>query len=679
MASRMEQRDHARVPGGGVWSVVRRGWLSLIAAVGLSYVLMMVGVLVAANVARALALAEVSLFESPRGVLPVWAGILSYVQGVALVVTAVVLAFSALLAATVEATRSVRNGERVAPWTPFHRGLCRILPVTAGVVVLVPRLVLLSLATGILLVASVITVPVAALTGVAWLARPSWRKQWMRWPLLLAVPFGILFLNMVRWALWLPFVVVDGAGGRSGLRASRDAVRPQWATTARPLAGLGAVICVAVAGLIAMSQNGVGPVVAGLTTVAVGVVALMAFAIVATLLYERHTGSMPPPGPGPAVRFPLLPRWAPSPGLVVILAVCLCAQSLWVTQRVASADPVGPGTTYVVNTLDDDLAPDLSTQCVDSAAPCMLRAAVALANTSGLPTPSIGFAPTVNGDIDLLGALMLCTPVTIDGGGTHIKLRNTDVSPGMGSAIIVGCPTHEGSESPPPGPIVLRNLTIAGMPTGHAAGLYVTGGTVTVENSTFTDHHYNDELGSAIHNAGTLSVLNSTFVENYTNNNGATIWTWGYGPLSVVNSTFVDNHGGGVGAAPTRTSVSGTASSATETAASTAPPASASKRAATSPTTAPATTRRAPSSTPTCSSSAPSATTAAPSPPCRSGRGARPSAPATPPTAPPPTPAASCGPSRRRPATPAPTSPPAAPPPRSPRRRTRRRSVPRSR
>src|SRR4051794_18391022 len=107
-----------------VRSVVRRGWPALLAGVVLSYLVLLVATLVAGNVARGLATLELRLFgDGPR--VPTWVGLTAYLQGLILLTVAVGGAFAALLAASVEATRSECAGEHVHPWTPFRRGLAR--------------------------------------------------------------------------------------------------------------------------------------------------------------------------------------------------------------------------------------------------------------------------------------------------------------------------------------------------------------------------------------------------------------------------------------------------------------------------------------------------------------------------------------------------------------------------
>jgi hypothetical protein len=79
----------------------------------------------------------------------------------------------------------------------------------------------------------------------------------MRWPLVVAAPFGLFVFEAVRRALWLPFVVVDGTGARAGLRASRETVRSRWPQTARPFAAVGAATAVCIGIVVAMSAAGV--------------------------------------------------------------------------------------------------------------------------------------------------------------------------------------------------------------------------------------------------------------------------------------------------------------------------------------------------------------------------------------------------------------------------------------
>ena len=549
------RRGHTRAMVG----VARRGWLRLAAVVVLAYVVAMVGLVVATNLSRGLIELEVALFADGDHI-PRWLGVAAFAQGLLLLALAVLAAAASVLAGTVEATRSVRSGEDVRPWTPFRRGLRRVPAVVLSLLLLAPVAAFLFVLAMVLLVGSVITVPVALLSGLFWLVRPKRRGEWIRWPILVAVPFALVTAIALRWSLWLPFVVVDGLGTRKALRSSRDEVRTRWIETAFPLGLVAIVAILGIALVRALTAAGVSDTAVGLVSVGVLLFAVGGGTIVVTLLHETYTGSVPRPLHRQVQE--LVPGFRPSPALVIAIIAGLAAQTLWVAPRdTPTAGAIEPGT-YVVNSLADSAAPDLGVECLTPEAECTLRGAVGQLMANPVPGATITFS--VDGTIPLVDMLEIRESMVIDGDGHHIVLAH-EFAPFP--ALLVGppatppppgceppaeCPPPAcNPECPPPPPppsvdVAFRNLTVLGHPSHHARGLLVQGGNVLVERSTFVGNLFETDHGAAIYNVGNLTVLNSTFKDNAgQSGTGGTIWNDGTG-LSVTNSTFFDNHGGGV-------------------------------------------------------------------------------------------------------------------------------------
>ena len=211
---------------------------------------------------------------------------------------------------------------------------------------------------------------------------------------------------------------------------------------------------------------------------------------------------------------------------------------------------------YVVNSLDDAVLPDLGVECITPEAPCTLRAAVQ--HVMAAPTPGATIAFSVSGTIDLVATLEVRASMAIDGAGQHVTLRN----PAGDSTIFAGA-----------APAAARAAAKAAAKGGRAAvkaearhrrtascsatsrswgprpathpRSSISGGTATVENMAFSGNLYPGDLGSAIINAGNLTVVNSTFIDNAGVAPGGTIMS--FGTLTVNNSTFFENDGGSIG------------------------------------------------------------------------------------------------------------------------------------
>ncbi|HEV3231416.1 MAG TPA: hypothetical protein VG245_04100 [Candidatus Dormibacteraeota bacterium] len=150
------------------------------------------------------------------------------VVSVALVQLAVVLPWLLGMAAAAGLADDVLGGRRLSLRAAYARALAR------G-----PHLVgALALFTAGMLLAGALSLPTFQLwrlglpvgaAGLAvWVLVPRLRRPWLRWLVILALPFGVFAYFVVRWALWLPAVVVEGRGPLAGLRRSGELVGPHW-------------------------------------------------------------------------------------------------------------------------------------------------------------------------------------------------------------------------------------------------------------------------------------------------------------------------------------------------------------------------------------------------------------------------------------------------------------------
>ena len=152
-----------------IGAIARRGWLALVLDVVLAYLVAMVGLVIATNLARGVIELEVALFADGDE-LPRWLGLLVFVEGFVFLGTALLAAAASLLAGVVETTREhpQRRGRSPLDSLPT-RGAPHRAPRTEPRSSTPIGIVLLVLAM-VLLVASVITVPLALLAGLFWLA-----------------------------------------------------------------------------------------------------------------------------------------------------------------------------------------------------------------------------------------------------------------------------------------------------------------------------------------------------------------------------------------------------------------------------------------------------------------------------------------------------------------------------
>jgi hypothetical protein len=90
--------------------------------------------------------------------------------------------------------------------------------------------------------------------------------------------------------------------------------------------------------------------------------------------------------------------------------------------------------------------------------------------------------------------------------------------------------------------ITIINLTLTNGTSWQDGGAIHNNGTLSIDNSTFTNNTASSSSGGAIDNYGTLSVDNSTFTNNTANYDyGSAINNENGGTLIVNNSTFTNN------------------------------------------------------------------------------------------------------------------------------------------
>jgi hypothetical protein len=89
---------------------------------------------------------------------------------------------------------------------------------------------------------------VALIGLIYWWQKPAARKPWLKWLIVLTAPYGLATYYAVRWSLYVPPIVLEGAGPVAGLRRSSRLVEHEWFRAAAVLT-LASLILVVLVGM----------------------------------------------------------------------------------------------------------------------------------------------------------------------------------------------------------------------------------------------------------------------------------------------------------------------------------------------------------------------------------------------------------------------------------------------
>ena len=136
-----------------------------------------------------------------------------------------------------------------------------------------------------------------ALIGLlVWWLRPTARKTWLKWLIILTTPYGLPTYYAFRWALYVAAIVLEHRGPAAALRRSSQLTTGQWfrvssiLTIAPLIVGLLVGVLAAMVniplGLVAASRDQVGldPASAAISS-AVSIVLQILFSSVAVIAY----------------------------------------------------------------------------------------------------------------------------------------------------------------------------------------------------------------------------------------------------------------------------------------------------------------------------------------------------------------------------------------------------------
>jgi hypothetical protein len=109
----------------------------------------------------------------------------------------------------------------------FRAGLPRIASMLGAAILIAVLLVLLAVVSIPLLV--LCTLGLFTLIALAvWAANPGARRPWLKWFIILTVPFGLPIYFGTRWALYGPAIVLEHVGPSASLRRSAELTAGRW-------------------------------------------------------------------------------------------------------------------------------------------------------------------------------------------------------------------------------------------------------------------------------------------------------------------------------------------------------------------------------------------------------------------------------------------------------------------
>jgi hypothetical protein len=191
------------------------------------------------------------------------------------------------------------RGEEPGPGWVYRRALKRILVVLVSTVLFFLGLLALSVLATIFFILTVFGLvgSLIALVGLlVWWLRPTARRTWLKWLIILTTPYGLPTYYAFRWAMYIAAIVLEGRGPTAALRRSSQLATGQWfrvssiLTIAPLLVGLLVGVLAAMVniplGLVASSrgQLGLDPASAAISS-AVSIALQILFSSLAVIAY----------------------------------------------------------------------------------------------------------------------------------------------------------------------------------------------------------------------------------------------------------------------------------------------------------------------------------------------------------------------------------------------------------
>ena len=147
---------------------------------------------------------------------------------ISLLQLAIAVPWLAGMAGMVAMSGQVLDGERPQVLRMYAHGLLRSPLLAIGLGLYVMAVAAAFVVAYVLFLAYVLLLPVGFVGLVAWFVRPRWRRGWLKWLIVVCIPFGLPVFVAVRLALWLPAMVLENAGPVRGLVRSAGLVSGNW-------------------------------------------------------------------------------------------------------------------------------------------------------------------------------------------------------------------------------------------------------------------------------------------------------------------------------------------------------------------------------------------------------------------------------------------------------------------
>ncbi len=134
-------------------------------------------------------------------------------------------------AASTAAANAFIHGRRPSVVGIYVHALKRFPALLGATVVYVLIALGLTIASGVLFVITglgTIGTLIAVVGLIYWWRQRAGRRPWLKWLIILTAPFGLVTYYSLRWALWLPALVIEQEGPIGSLRRSHRLTEHEW-------------------------------------------------------------------------------------------------------------------------------------------------------------------------------------------------------------------------------------------------------------------------------------------------------------------------------------------------------------------------------------------------------------------------------------------------------------------
>jgi hypothetical protein len=134
-------------------------------------------------------------------------------------------------AASVAATHTYMHGQPVQLGQIYARAGGHFLVIFLASLLVLLAMIGLTIAAALLFVVTVFGLVgsiVAIVAALFFWLRPTARKPWVKWLIILTTPFGLPTYYAIRWSMYVPAIVLEDTGVTAALRRSGQLMQGQW-------------------------------------------------------------------------------------------------------------------------------------------------------------------------------------------------------------------------------------------------------------------------------------------------------------------------------------------------------------------------------------------------------------------------------------------------------------------